>query len=58
MPSFRSRSDRSRALQTAAFLWTMWRWLPPSQKRRALLLAGRHGLWIVSGILKQRRRRR
>jgi hypothetical protein len=36
----------------------MWRWLPPSQKRRALLLAGRHGLWIVSGILKQRRRRR
>jgi hypothetical protein len=58
MPRSRRRNTRPRVLQTAAFVWTMWRWLPPSQKRRALLLAGRHGPWIVSGVLKHRRPRR
>jgi hypothetical protein len=36
----------------------MWRWLPASQKRNVLLLARRHGPWIVSAMLKQRRSRR
>jgi hypothetical protein len=52
------RKQRSRALQTAAFLWTIWKWLPPTQKRRALLLARRHGPGVVSGVLKRRRRHR
>jgi len=48
---------RPRALETAALIWSIWRWLPPEQKRRAILLARRHGPWIVSGVMKRRRSR-
>jgi hypothetical protein len=57
MPRFRREKARPRALETAALVWSIWRWLPPEQKRRAILLARRHGPWIVSGVMKKRRSR-
>jgi hypothetical protein len=56
MPRFRREKPRSRSLETAMLLWSMWRWLPAGQKRRALLLARRHGPWIVSTAFRRRRR--
>ena len=58
MAKRKRRRARPNVMQTAAFLWTMWKWLPPSQKRRALLLARRHGPWLFSGVMKHRRSRR
>ncbi|HUK45868.1 MAG TPA: hypothetical protein VLV28_11285 [Gaiellaceae bacterium] len=53
----RKRASRSQAAQSAMLVWSMWRWLPPSQKRRVLLLARRHGMWLLSRELKRRRAR-
>jgi hypothetical protein len=59
MPRFTrgQRSQRSRALETAALVWSIWRWLPAEQKMKALILARRHGPWLVSGALRHRRAR-
>ncbi len=56
MPKSKRQKPRSRPLQTAALLWGVWRWLPPEQKRRAFLLAGRHGPWLVSTAMRRRKR--
>jgi hypothetical protein len=45
-------------VQTATILLTMWRWLPPAQKRRALLLARRHGPRLVRTAMKRGHRRK
>jgi hypothetical protein len=39
-------------------LYRMWRRLPPSQRRRALKLAGRHGPRVASHVARRAVRKR
>jgi hypothetical protein len=38
-------------------MWTLWRWLPPAQRRRLLFLAARQGETLVRRELRRRKRR-
>jgi hypothetical protein len=49
---------RPRAVETAALVWSIWRWLPPDQKRKAIMLARRHGPVIVAGAIRNGRKLR
>jgi hypothetical protein len=58
MTGQRPGKGRPRAVETAALVWSIWRWLPPEQKRQAIRLAQRHGPQIVSGAVRQGRKLR
>jgi hypothetical protein len=39
-------------------MWSLWRWLPPAQRRQIYLLLARHGGPIVLRQVNRRKRRR
>jgi hypothetical protein len=53
-----TKKRRPRALKTVALAWSLWRWLPASQRRQVYLLLARQGAPIVLRELNRRKRRR
>ena len=52
------RVQRPHVLKTAALAWSLWRWLPPSQRRSLYHLLRRHGPAILSREVSRRKKRR
>ncbi len=48
----------NKALKTAALVWSLWRWLPPKQRRHFYSVARKHGPWLVGREFRRRRRKR
>jgi hypothetical protein len=51
----RTRLHRPHVIKTTALAWSVWRALPPSQRRALYQFLRRHGPYLVSRELRRKR---